>query len=175
MRWILAALVMLISALGLAVERGPDGYFHTGDGVRTKKVALMTVKVYEIDHAMKELPPDKSKAGVIDAEVDKKLSWRMLRTVDNDKIREALREAYARNGYSDSGKIDKALEAFQGKLKEGSTVTISYDAASNETTLVSPTGKSTVPGSDFMRATWSIWFGNIDQPGLTDALMSKMK
>src|SRR5207248_2008625 len=75
-------------ALGLfavpasALERDRDGYFHTGDGIRVKKVAFIHVKVYAIDHYMKDLPAQKSKQAVIDADVDKRFSWKMLRSVD---------------------------------------------------------------------------------------------
>ncbi|MBI2391667.1 MAG: hypothetical protein HYV09_18910 [Deltaproteobacteria bacterium] len=33
---------------------------------------------------------------------------------------------------------------------------------------------ATVAGHDFMRATWSHWFGKTDQPELGAALMSKL-
>ena len=42
-------------------------------------------------------------------------------------------------------------------------MTISYDAAKKATTITSPGGSATVGGEDFMKATWSIWFGKIDQ------------
>jgi len=176
MRVILAAVVMLASSVGLAVERDADGYFHTGDGIRTKKVVGFNVKVYAIDHAMKALPAEKSKQGVIAAEVDKKLAWKMLRTVEAEKIRKALRDAYALNGFADAAKIEKLVGALDGDLKEGTWVTIMYDAASKKTTLYAPSGAhAQVAGADFMRATWSIWFGNIDQPSLSDSLVSKLK
>ena len=166
-------------ALGLfavpvsALERDRDGYFHTGDGIRYKKVAFVNVKVYAIGHYMKDLPTQKSKQAVIDADVDKRFSWKMLRSVEADKIRNALREAYAKNGYSDAGKINPFVDALAKELKQGDTVTIKYDAAKKETTITSPAGSATVPGDDFMKATWSIWFGKIDQKDLGDSLLNR--
>ncbi len=154
-----------------ALERGRDGYFHTGEGVRVKKVAFIPVKVYAIDHYMKDLPQQKSKQAVIDADVDKRFSWKMLRTVGADKIKNALREAYAKNGYGDGGKIGAFVDSIVKELKEGDNVTISYDAAKKATTISSPAGTATVVGEDFMKATWSLWFGKIDQPALGDSLL----
>ena len=98
MRTLLALVALGLFALpASALERGRDGYFHTGEGIRYKKIAFINIKVYSIDHYMKDLPPQKSKQAVIDANVDKRISWKMLRTVDADKIKNALREAYAKN------------------------------------------------------------------------------
>jgi len=175
----LFALVGLVGLFGLfaapasALERGRDGYFHTGDGIRYKKVAFINVKVYSIEHAMKDLPPQKSKQAVIDANVDKKFSWKMLRSVDAEKIRNALREAYAKNGYNDAGKINAFVDSITKELKEGDAVTIKYDAAKQATTITSPAGSATVPGEEFMKATWKIWFGNIDQKNLGDQLLDR--
>jgi hypothetical protein len=156
-----------------ALERDRDGYFHTGDGIRYKKVAFVNVKVYAIDHYMKDLPPQKSKQAVIDAEVDKSFRWKMLRSVDAEKIRHALREAYAKNGYNDAAKINPFVDSITKELKEGDAVTIKYDAAKKVTSITSPTGSASIPGEAFMKATWSLWFGKIDQKDLGDALLSR--
>ena len=172
MRTLLALVALGLFALpASALERDHDGYFHTGEGIRYKKVAFINVKVYEIDHYMKDLPPQKSKQAVIDADVDKKFSWKMLRSVDADKIKNALREAYAKNGYGDAAKINSFVDSIAKELKEGDSVTIRYDAAKKATTITSPAGTATVPGEDFMKATWSIWFGKIDQKDLGDNLL----
>jgi Chalcone isomerase-like len=167
------AAVALLALPAQALERDPDGFYHTGDGVRVKKVAFIPVKVYAITHYMKDLPQQKSKQAVIDAAVDKRFSWKMLRTVEGEKIKNALREAYAKNGYADSGKINPFVDALAKELKQGDQVTISYDAAKKTTTLTSPSGSATVQGEDFMKATWSIWFGKIDQPNLGDSLLNR--
>jgi hypothetical protein len=172
MRTLLALLALgLFAVPASALERDRDGYFHTGDGIRYKKIAFINIKVYSIDHYMKDLPPQKSKQAVIDAEVDKRISWKMLRTVDAEKIKNALREAYAKNGYGDAAKIGSFVDALTKELKQGDAVTIKYDAAKKATTITSPAGSATVAGEDFMKATWSIWFGKIDQKDLGDSLL----
>src|SRR3954447_7737244 len=66
----------------------------TGSGIRVKTIAIVDVNVYAISHYMKELPATKSKQAVIDADVAKKFVWTMKRDVDNEKISNALKEAF---------------------------------------------------------------------------------
>lgn len=173
--WLFAlAAQLLVVTLGLALEPGKDGYFHTGDGVRVKKVAFISANVYAIRHDMKVLPPTKSKRAVIDTDCDKRFVWRMLRDVDSEKIQNAFREGYAMNGYRDDAKIRQFVSGFRGELKEGSGILIVYNAAAKATTLTVQGASVTVPGVDFMRATWSLWFGQIDQPALGDSLIAKL-
>ena len=172
MRTLLAVAALALFALpASALERGSDGYFKTGDGIRYKKIAFINIKVYSIEHEMKDLPAQKSKQAVIDADVDKVLHWKMLRTVDAEKIRNALREAYSMNGYNDNAKIAPFVDSITKELKSGDSVTIKYDAAKKTTTITSPAGSATVAGEDFMKATWSIWFGKIDQKDLGNQLL----
>ena len=172
MRTLLAVAALALFALpAAAADRGNDGMFKTGDGIRYKKIAFINIKVYAIDHEMKDLPTQKSKQAVIDANVDKKFHWKMLRTVEAEKIKNALREAYAKNGYSDAAKINPFVDSIAKELKEGDSVTIRYDAAAKATTITSPAGSATIAGEDFMKATWSIWFGKIDQKELGDQLL----
>jgi hypothetical protein len=173
--FVLGVTMLLVPVDASAVAREANGYYLTGTGVRQKKVALFTADVYVISHYMRDLPPTKSKRSVVDSEVDKMFALRMVRDVSIDQIQGALREAYAMNGYDDRAKIDAFVAVFTRPLHKDSTVTIRYDAAS-KTTMVRATGTAqvTVPGVDFMTATWSIWFGRIDQPGLGDALIDRV-
>lgn len=168
------ALLVALSLSGAALAQ--QGWIHTGDAVRTKSVGPFTAKVYAIRHDMKARPAEKTRLAVVKADVDKKFTWRMLRDVESDKIHKALREAYQMNGYGDAAKINAFVGAFSGpELKEGSTVVITYSAAAKSTTIwVQGGGSATVPGIDFMYATWNVWFGRIDQPSLSDQLISKL-
>ncbi len=151
-----------------------DGWIHTGDAVRTKSVGPFTAKVYAIRHDMKDRPATKSKQAVIDADTDKKFTWRMLRDVDSSKIQKALREAFAMNGFNDAGRIGTFVGAFnKDEVKENSAVVISYTSANKTTTIwVQNGGSASVAGDDFMKAVWSIWLGKIDQPSMGDQLIS---
>jgi hypothetical protein len=174
--FVAVCLALLTSVVpSFAPERGQGGYFHTGDGVRKKSLIIGSVDVYAIGHDMKELPPTKSKQAVIDMDTGKRFTWRMMRDVPAEKIQAALREAYAKNGYGDAAKIGQFLGVFNSELKDKQFVIITYDADKKTTTLqVQGGGSTTVGGVDFMKATWSIWFGKIDQPSLGDELISKI-
>ena len=150
-------------------------WIHTGSGIRVKTIVIVDVNVYSINHFMMEKPAEKSKSAVINAEVDKKFECKLLRDVAGEKLSTAMKEAYAKNGYTDTAKIEKVLNAFPKELKEGQKFVISYDAAAKTTTFAAD-GRDPVKidGVDFMKGTWSIWFGKIDQPKLGDQLISKL-
>jgi hypothetical protein len=167
-------LAALVAALFAVTGAFADDWTLTGSGIRVKKVAIIDVNVYAISHYMKQLPPAKTKQAVIEMDTGKKFVWTMKRDVDQEKIQNALKDAFAMNGYGDAGKIGAFLGAFKGELKEKSQVTISYDADKKETTVKTPDGSATVGGVDFMKGVWSIWFGKIDQPALGDQLISKL-
>jgi hypothetical protein len=173
-----AALFTLVLALFLTLGTSAlaDAWIYTGDAVRTKSVGPFTAKVYGIRHDMKERPATKSKAAVIEADVDKKFTWRMLRDVDSSKIKKALTEALQMNGFNDGGRIGQFVGAFnKEEVKENSAVVISYSAASKSVTIwVQGAGTATIAGPDFMKAVWSIWLGKIDQPAMGDQLISKL-
>lgn len=174
---IFSALVALaVSLPALALDRGADGFYLTGSGTRVKKVAFITANVYDVWHYAKELPPTKSRRAIIDLDADKKLVWRMKRDVDAEKIRTALADGYAKNDYGDKAKIGHFIGAVSADLKENTVITIRYDAGAKKTSINIQGGNSaSVEGVDFMKATWSVWFGNMpDQPGLGDSLISKL-
>lgn len=170
-----AILLTLAPALASALDPDKDGWFHTGDGVREKTVLLVSVRAYTIGHWTKKLPAKKSKQAVIDLDADKKIVFVMLRDVGASKIKTMFRDAYELNGYGDKAKIDTFVGVFTKELTKGTRTTISYDAATKATTVtMQGGGTATVAGHDFMRATWSHWFGKTDQPALGDALISKL-
>jgi hypothetical protein len=176
----LRSFVLAAFCFGLIMTLGgsahADEMIHTGDAVRTKSVGPFNVKVYAIRHDMKERPATKSKQAVIDADVDKKFTWRMLRDVDTSKIRKALTEAFQMNGFNEADRTSTFVSAFkQEEIKENSLVVISYNAQAKTVTIwVQGGATATIAGQDFMKAVWSIWFGKIDQPSMGDQLISKL-
>ena len=170
---LLAAL--LLAQPAQAIEKQKDGFYHTGFGVRQKSIAFIDVDVYEIHHFTKELPPKHSKQAMIDLDVDKRIEWKMLRDVEAEKMRDALKNGYEMNGFNDQAKISKFTGAFQKEMKEGARVSISYDSEKKSTTIsVQGGGTATVEGVDFMKATWGVWFGKIDQPALGDQMIKAL-
>jgi len=86
----------------------------------------------------------------------------------------AIGSADANSSVSIKAQVNAVLDEVH--IKEGQFVTITYDSGAKSTTIrvLGGGGSATVSGVDFMKATWSIWFGKIDQPSLGDALISKM-
>lgn len=172
--------ILFLVVFGLLMTFAPaafaDAMIHTGDAVRVKSIGPFSAKVYAIRHDMKERPAQKSKQAVVDADVDKKFTWKMLRDVDSSKIQKALREAFAMNGYTDAARIGSFVGAFnKDEIKEKSAVVITYNAAAKTTTIwVQNGGSATIAGQDFMKAVWKIWFGKIDQPAMGDQLIAKL-
>lgn len=160
----------------LAPRAHADGMINTGDAVRTKSVGPFTAKVYAIRHDMKDRPATKSKQAVIEMDTDKVFTWKMLRDVDTSKIKQALKDAFAMNGYGDQNNINTFVSAFsQEEIKENAGVVIAYSSANKTVTINVSGGKTaTVSGVDFMKAVWSIWLGKIDQPSMGDQLISKL-
>jgi hypothetical protein len=168
------AAVLALAPSAFAIQPDAGGWYHTGDAVRQKTVVFVTVNVYAIGHDMKCVVP-RNKQAVIDADCDKRFTWKMMRDVGKDKIIDALKEAYAKNGYGDAGKINQALGAFTAELKENAYVKITYDSAGKTTTFWEQNGgQTTVAGADFMKATWSVWFGKIDPPSIGDRLIANL-
>lgn len=165
----------LIALALLGAARAEDEWKLTGTSTRVKSVAFVSVKVYAIESWVKELPKTKSKRAMIELECGKKLVWTMRRDVEAEKIRKALVEAFELNGYKDAAAIETFTGPFRNELKENSHVTIVWDPARKETTVeVDGGGKAAVPGAEFMRAAWSLWFGKIDQEELGEELISKL-
>jgi hypothetical protein len=126
----------------------------------TKEFAFLTVDVFAVGHDMRCLPEHKSRLEVIEADCDKRFTWLALRAVDKDTIHESLRKAYRGVDYNSKPKIDRAISVFTADLKEGSRVTIRYDAATKSTTFrQAGGGKAAIEGVDFMKATWSVLLG----------------
>ncbi len=167
------AAFLALAALTMGVAYADD-WTLTGSGVRVKTIAFIDIKVYSISHYVKQLPPSKSKQAVIELDAGKKFVWTMKRDVDQEKIQNALKDAFAMNGYGDAGNIGTFIGAFKSDLKERGSVSIVYDADRKTTTVSTGSGSATIGGVDFMKAVWSIWFGKIDQPSLGDALISKL-
>ncbi|MBI3394764.1 MAG: hypothetical protein HY042_02905, partial [Spirochaetia bacterium] len=173
--------ILLLLALSFAAvsaqQKSADGYYTTGQGVRVKKILFAGVNVYWIKHEIKEIPADKTPSGLVNADVDKRFVMQMLRDVESDKIVGAIREAYTLNGFGDAGRVNALWAGVIGKgeLKKDDIIVINYIAASKTVSIWygrggQGRGSSAAGGIDLMKGTWSIWFGNIDQPDLKAGL-----
>lgn len=165
--------VLALFVFGMDVMAQAQNYTTTGFGIRVKKIAFVSVNVYQITHQMKDVPANRSASEMINADTDKRFYLKMKRDVDAAKIGAAFNDAYTLNGYSNKANQQTLFGVLKGDLKENETITISYNATTKTTSCNYGGKTSTVAGVDFMKATWSIWFGKIDQPALTAALVGK--
>ena len=167
--------LLVFAGTAFAIEPSKDGWYHTGDAVRVKTMVFVKIRAYAISHYMRALPATKSKRAVIDIDTDKQLSFRMLRDVGADKIKNMFRDAFAENGYADAAAINSFIAVFSKDLKTGTKTTVAYDPIGKATTITTDGGgTATITGLAFMRATWSVWFGKNDQPSLGDGLISNI-
>lgn len=153
-----------------------DAWIQTGQGVREKSLSLVHVQAYAISHWVRVRPPTPGRLIMIDLEADKKFILKMLRDVGASRMKEMFRDAFELNGCRDTAQIDAFLVALTRNLVKGDQITIAY-IAKTQTTVISLRngGSATLHGRDFMRATWSIWFGKTDQPSLGEALISRLR
>jgi hypothetical protein len=166
--------LVIVMESAAAIPKSQDGYYRTGDGIRHKKVLLVDVRVYHATHEMKLIPNPPTRKNLILADVDKRTTITMLRGVDLKDILEGIHEGYAMNDYKDEAVLSEFLSPLTEDLEEGATFRISYDSATQTTSLVTEKGRSSIPGKDFMLATWATWFQNHERPELTDALMKNL-
>jgi hypothetical protein len=172
--WACALFAALAPAAGAAV-RGPDGFYRTGSAIQTANHWPFTIQVFAIWHETRELPPSKDRRAMIDLDTDKRFSLRMLRELDAERLRGGLREGLCRNGFTDDAIVGRFLAPLQGTLANGRAIWIEYDANAKRTRLVvDGGGSSSVDGAEFMRATWSVWFGKSSPSGLGDELLGEM-
>jgi len=172
MKRVMYGLLALFVCTALHAE---DVWVKTGEGVRVKNIAFINVNVYYIVHQVKGKMPAKDPSAIINADQDKLFSLSMMRDIDSQKIVNAIVEAYHKNGYSNDANALALFSVVTGDLKQNDNITLVYSAASKTVSCYFKGKAASVGGVDFMKATWSIWFGNIDQPYLTQALMSQMK
>jgi hypothetical protein len=170
-----AAAVALVASVALAEPRGADGYHRTGTAIQTANHWPFTIDVFAIWHEARELPRARSRQAMIDLDADKRFAMRMMRDLDGDKLRGGLRDGYRRNGFADDAVIAGFLSAIPSTLPNGKTLFITYDASAKQTRLLVDGGASaSVDGVAFMKATWSIWFGNSKPQDIGDALLKDL-
>lgn len=182
-RTLVVASILLLGACArpaqvprVELDRFAVGWVETGHAVVEKDVALLSVDAYRISHFVRRVPEDRSRPAMIALDADKRFVLQMLRDVDRDDLADAIREAYARNGYADEAKIERCLAAFGRDLHEGEVIVIDYRAETKTTSIRIAFGPATeIEGEDFMRGTWSIWFGRIDPESIGDDLVSRLR
>jgi SAM-dependent methyltransferase len=140
-----------------------DGYWRTGEAEPHRGLL-------RLEHEVRSLPPARSRQALVELDADKRMTLRFLDGVDAGKLRDGLRERYAQRGHREPATVERFLSILSGTIAAGEAIVISYDASS-KTTRLAFAGKSTSEsGSDFMKATWRLWFAAETPAALVDAL-----
>jgi hypothetical protein len=169
------ATLLTLSSKAPAAQRAADGYYRTGSAVQTASHWPFTIDVFAIWHDTRQLPSTSTRQALIDLDADKRFTMEMMRDLDADKLRDGLRAGFHRNGYADDAVIDRFLAPLTGTLAKGKAMWIFYDATEKRTRLlVDANASSSIEGVEFMRATWSIWFGNSKPSDIGDALIKDL-
>lgn len=96
----------------------------------------------------------------------------VYKEVEASKWVEGWQEGFAKNTpNADSAlkaKMNQFIGYFQEPVKKGETVQISYVPGTGTEVVIKGKAQGTIPGDDFMKALWSIWFGK--QPASEDLM-----
>ena len=108
--------------------------------------------------------PTQNPQEVISSEQPKRVLLHVIyKQVDADKWVEGWKEGFQKSASNPdqalSAKIDQFLGFFKEPVKKGETVQISYIPGQGTNVAIKGQSKGTIPGADFMKALWSIWFG----------------
>ena len=173
----MATLALLLACSISSSAPADDGWQTTGTGIRKKTILLLSFDLYVMRHEMRGPLPARSRRKVIEADQDKRFVWRFLRDIPCDKMKSALRERFESNGYRVQADINSFVGSCSGaEAKKDAIVTVVYDSSAKVTTIsIGGLGRASLSGTEAMRAVWSLWLGNTDQPELGDALVANLK
>lgn len=171
--FLLSCACVLVPALGAAEQTAT--FISTGEGVQTAAHWPFTIELFTVTHEMKVLPAAHTRQAIADSDTDKRITLRMLREIEVQYLKTGLKDRYQLNGYTGFSEIDQLLKPLDmPTLAPGATITISYDATEKRTTLTQGANSASVEGTDFMQATWRIWFGHSKPASLGDQLINKI-
>jgi len=179
----LAALVFGYLRIAAAGERGgvkmPDRISAAGttlvlNGMGIREATMFNVDVYVAGLYLekKTQSPDE----VMSSEQVKRIDLVFVRDVDRDDITEAWTTQFKSNG-ADMTKLKGQIAQLNGwmvDMKEGNTLSFLYVPGKGLTVVVKGAEKGTLPGSDFGRAFFAIWFGKSPpNKGLKSGMLGK--
>lgn len=129
-----------------------------GIGVRTK----FMMNIYFGALYLQE--PSKNQDEIIKSEEPKRVLLHIVyKQVDPDKWVEGWQEGFSKNtpqpDASLKEKMAEFIKCFKEPVKKGEEVQIDYVPGTGTEVRIKGRLVDTIPGADFMRALWSIWFG----------------
>ncbi len=140
------------------VELGGEKLPIVGVGLRSKWM----VKVYAM--AVYQKTPTKNAGHLIRGDEPKFIWIKMLRTIDGDKMRDAIDEGLENNTSESTRKsiaaaVDKLKRSFPNEIPKGANIGFWYVPGRGTVLQMGDVDKARMAGKTFMTALWSIWFG----------------
>ncbi|MCX7822759.1 MAG: chalcone isomerase family protein [Syntrophobacterales bacterium] len=141
-----------------SLQVGKENCVLNGIGVRKK----FMIEAYYAGLYLKK--PTKNAQEVISNDEPKAVLIQVVhKEIPADKWQEGWKEGFAitaPNAQSELKKsIDQFIAFFNEPLKKGEQVLIKYDPTKGTEVVIKGKSKGILPGKDFMKALWGIWFG----------------
>lgn len=157
-----------------------------GEGLRTKKVVFVNVKVYVGQLFVSDIAHFKrDEAAALDSLKEQKavaIQLHFLRDVDSNNVQKSFREALTANGIdTNEASVKQFLDSVTngGEAKEGKTLTIlGFKGKDSETISYETTGGtiSQIKGEPgFVGKIFSIWLGKPSDSGVAELKKSILK
>jgi len=133
-------------------------------GVALREKTFLKVDVYTIVSYVKKgasLGEDKA-AGLLNLEEPKMLQMDLTRGFSNSKLKNAFSDVIEDN-YEDlsafQSDMDTFLAYFTADAEEGDKLVFAYCPAEGLTTSLNGTELGVITNAEFMKALWTVWFG----------------
>lgn len=141
------------------IQVGTDSCVLNGIGIRKK----LMVEAYYSGLYLKK--PTGNAEEVISSDESKAVLMHVVyKEIPADKWQEGWKEGFsvtASNAQPELKKsIDQFISFFNEPIRKGEQVLIKYDPAKGTEVIIKGKSKGVIPGKDFMKALWGIWFGN---------------
>ena len=149
------------------VKVGPDDAAYTlkGTGVALREKTFMKVDVYVIASyisAKADIQDNKAQQ-VKDLDVNKRLVMDLTRGFSAEKLKKAFSEVIEKN-YEDmsmfKADMDTFLAYFTKDAEEGDNLVFDYQPLIGLTTTVNGEVKGVINNFEFVKALWTVWFGD---------------
>ncbi len=158
-----------------------NGNTYVATGVALREKTFLKVDVYTIVSYMKTgsaLGADKA-AGLLNLDAPKMLQMDLTRGFSNSKLKGAFSDVIEDN-YDDLSPFQSDMDTFLGYFtadaEEGDRLIFSYIPGAGLTTSLNGKDLGTIKNIEFMKALWTVWFG--EDPAdddMRDAMVSAVK
>ena len=162
------------------VGEGDAAYTLVGSGVALREKTFLKVDVYVIaSYVCSKATFGKDKAAEVkDLDGNKRLVMDLTRGFSAEKLKNAFAEVIEKN-YDDmsafQSDMDLFLAYFTKDAEDGDNIVFDYQPQVGLTTILNGENKGVIQNFEFVKALWTVWFG--DKPangGMKKALVANI-